>query len=219
MERITRGRPWWQYIRIRLLVQETLVRCLVQEDPTGLGATKPMRQDCWAHVPGARALRPEKPGQRGACAPRRRMDARRHSWRKPEQQRRRETRNRRTTLKDSPQNNLWFSKPSWRPDLLWRPFPFPSPPHLLFSSFSSPWPLPQETGRLYMEIFWNHIVREQTNMTDIKLFYHINRQVGLTHINGITWWSTIQFYTVEKQLKVSKGILKVSEKKDAKKRF
>ena len=34
----------------------------------------------------------------------------------------------------------------------------------------------------------------------------MNKQMGLTHINGLTSWSTIQFYAVQKQLKVSKTV-------------
>ena len=40
--------PW---VRIRLPMQETRVRALVQEDPTCCGATKPMRHNYWAWVP------------------------------------------------------------------------------------------------------------------------------------------------------------------------
>ena len=37
-----------QWLRIRLPMQGTLVRSLVQEDPTCCGATKPVRHDYWA---------------------------------------------------------------------------------------------------------------------------------------------------------------------------
>ena len=40
-----------QWLRIRLPMQGTRVRALVQEDPTCRGATKPMRHNYWAHVP------------------------------------------------------------------------------------------------------------------------------------------------------------------------
>ena len=37
-----------QWLRIRLPVQETQVRALVREDPTGRRATKPVRHNYWA---------------------------------------------------------------------------------------------------------------------------------------------------------------------------
>ena len=37
-----------QWIRIHLLMKETRVQAVVQEDPTCHGATKPMRPNCWA---------------------------------------------------------------------------------------------------------------------------------------------------------------------------
>ena len=37
-----------QWLRIRLPMQETWVRALVQEDLTCRGATKPVRHNCWA---------------------------------------------------------------------------------------------------------------------------------------------------------------------------
>ena len=40
-----------QWLRIRLPVQGTWVRSLVQEDPTCRGATKPVRHNYWARVP------------------------------------------------------------------------------------------------------------------------------------------------------------------------
>ena len=77
-----------QWLRIRLPMQGTWVRALVQEDPTCHGATKPMRHNYWAcvlepvshnywtHVPQllslhSRACAPqqEKPPQWEARAP------------------------------------------------------------------------------------------------------------------------------------------------------
>ena len=57
-----------QWLRIHLLMQETWVWSLVQEDSTCRGATKPMHQNCsglcsGAHVPQLRSPRPR------ACAP------------------------------------------------------------------------------------------------------------------------------------------------------
>ena len=40
-----------QWLRIRLPMQRTWVQSLVWEDPTCHGATKPVRHNCWAHVP------------------------------------------------------------------------------------------------------------------------------------------------------------------------
>ena len=40
-----------QWLRIRLPMQGTRVRALVQEDPTCRGATKPVCHNYWAHVP------------------------------------------------------------------------------------------------------------------------------------------------------------------------
>ena len=40
-----------QWLGVRLPMQGTRVRALVWEDPTCLGATKPMSHNCWAHVP------------------------------------------------------------------------------------------------------------------------------------------------------------------------
>ena len=40
-----------QWIRICLPIQGTWVRSLVQEDPTRLGAAKPVRYNTWAHEP------------------------------------------------------------------------------------------------------------------------------------------------------------------------
>ena len=89
-----------QWLRIRLPMQGTRVRALVREDPTCRGATKPVRHNYWAcalepvshnfwaHVlqllsprattaeagaPRARAPQQEKPPQREACAPQRRV--------------------------------------------------------------------------------------------------------------------------------------------------
>ena len=72
--------PWAslvaQWLRIRLPMQGTRVRALVQEDPTCCGATKPVSHNYWARVsqllsphattaevraPRARALQQEKP--------------------------------------------------------------------------------------------------------------------------------------------------------------
>ena len=61
-----------QWLRIRLPMQGTRVRALVQEDPTCRRATKPVRHNHWAcvslrattteaRVPRARALQKEKP--------------------------------------------------------------------------------------------------------------------------------------------------------------
>ena len=52
-----------QWLRICLWVQATLVQTLVQEDPTCLGATKPVHHSYWA-----RDLE-EKPPQCKACPP------------------------------------------------------------------------------------------------------------------------------------------------------
>ena len=52
-----------QWLRISLWVQATLVQTLVQEDPTCLGATKPVHHSYWA-----RDLQ-EKPPQCEACPP------------------------------------------------------------------------------------------------------------------------------------------------------
>ena len=43
--------PVAQRLRIRLPMQGTQVRALVQEDPTCRGATKPVRHNYWTHVP------------------------------------------------------------------------------------------------------------------------------------------------------------------------
>ena len=45
-----------QWLRIRLPMQGTQVRALVQEDPTCRGATKPVRHNYWARKP--RLLKP-----------------------------------------------------------------------------------------------------------------------------------------------------------------
>ena len=73
-----------QWLRIRLPVQGTRVRALVQEDPTCCRATKPVHHNYWACVPlllspcattteacapRARALQQEKPLQWEAHAP------------------------------------------------------------------------------------------------------------------------------------------------------
>ena len=91
-----------QWLRIRLPMQGTRVRALVQEDPTGHGATKPVHHNYWAraprarapqllsprattteaHVPRACALQQEKPPQWEAHAPQRIVPAR-HNQRKP----------------------------------------------------------------------------------------------------------------------------------------
>ena len=64
-----------QWLRIRLPMQGTRARALVQEDPTGLRATKPVRHNYWAcalepvshnywtHVPQLLSL------HSGACEP------------------------------------------------------------------------------------------------------------------------------------------------------
>ena len=39
------------WIRIHLPMQGTRVQCLVWEDPTGRGETRPMHHDCWASAP------------------------------------------------------------------------------------------------------------------------------------------------------------------------
>ena len=89
-----------QWLRIRLPMQGTRIRALVQEDPTCRGATKPVRHNYWAcalepashnywarvpqllspratttevHVPRARALQQEKPPQWEVRAPQRRV--------------------------------------------------------------------------------------------------------------------------------------------------
>ena len=48
-----------QWLRIHLAVQGTQVRSLVQEDSTGLGATKPVHHNYGAHSPRACALQRE----------------------------------------------------------------------------------------------------------------------------------------------------------------
>ena len=45
---VLRGFPGGEWLRIRLPMQETWVRALVQEDPTCRGATKPMCHNYWA---------------------------------------------------------------------------------------------------------------------------------------------------------------------------
>ena len=74
-----------QWLRIRLPVQGTRVRALVQEDPTCHGASKPVRHNTEpalqspratateGHVPRACAPQQEKPPQREARSPQRRV--------------------------------------------------------------------------------------------------------------------------------------------------
>ena len=79
-----------QWLRIRLPMQGTWVRALVQEDPTCHGATKPVCHNYWAcepqllspcattteaHVPRARGPQQEKPPQSEARAPQQRVAA------------------------------------------------------------------------------------------------------------------------------------------------
>ena len=95
-----------QWLRIRLPMQGTQVRALVQDDPTCHGATKPMRHNYWActlepvshnywahkpqllslrattteaYAPRARALQQEKPPQWGAHPPQWRVAPARHN--------------------------------------------------------------------------------------------------------------------------------------------
>ena len=89
LEWIVRASLVAQWLRIRLPMQGTRVRALVQEDPTCRGATKPVRHNCWAcalepashncwslhaatteaNAPRARAPQQEKPLQWEARAP------------------------------------------------------------------------------------------------------------------------------------------------------
>ena len=61
-----------QWLRVCLLVQGTLVRALVWEDPTCHGATRPVSHNYWACASGACALQQERP---------RRWKARARRWR------------------------------------------------------------------------------------------------------------------------------------------
>ena len=58
-----------QWLRIRLPIQGTRVRALVQEDPTCLVGLSPHATITEAHVPRARALQQEEPPQWEVCAP------------------------------------------------------------------------------------------------------------------------------------------------------
>ena len=97
------GLPWWRSGWVRLPMQGTQVRALVQEDPTCRGATKPVRHNYWAcaleptsdnywspraatteaRTPRACALRQEKPPLWEARASQRRVAPAHHNQRKP----------------------------------------------------------------------------------------------------------------------------------------
>ena len=55
--------PW---LRIRLPVRATLVRSLIQEDPTRRGVTETLSHNYGTHVPRAGALQQEKSMQRNS---------------------------------------------------------------------------------------------------------------------------------------------------------
>ena len=61
-----------QWIRIRLLMQETRVQSLVQEDPTCQRATKPVGHNRWAHAPQPK-LHKKMPPQCEAHTPQQRV--------------------------------------------------------------------------------------------------------------------------------------------------
>ena len=66
----TKIRPFLvdQWMGVSRPMQGTWVWYLVLEDPTSLGATKPLCHGCWAHAPRASALQQEKPPQWEICA-------------------------------------------------------------------------------------------------------------------------------------------------------
>ena len=72
-----------QWLRVRLPMQGTGVRALVQEDPTCHGATKPVCHNYWAHVPRAHAPQRERSLQWEARPPQWRVAPARCNWRKP----------------------------------------------------------------------------------------------------------------------------------------
>ena len=91
--------PWAflvaQWLRIRLPMQGRQVQALVREDPTCLGAAKPMRHNSWAcaleltshhywaRLPRACAPQQERPAQWEAHTPQWRVAPARCNWRSP----------------------------------------------------------------------------------------------------------------------------------------